>query len=65
MFRQLLLRYRKVVGHQPLGFDRGIFTISDEYEIVVNPKAKQAAHDRFPVLEMQGEKITLPEDEGL
>ena len=43
--------------------DRGIFTVSDQYEIVVNPKARDADHDKFPVLDMQGTRIGLPEDE--
>ena len=43
--------------------DRGIFTVSNQYEIVVNPKARDADHDKFPVLDMQGARIGLPEDE--
>jgi predicted restriction endonuclease len=44
-------------------FDRGIFTISDQYEIVVNPKIAGASTDKFPVIEMDRKKITLPKDQ--
>jgi hypothetical protein len=44
-------------------FDRGIFTISDQYEIVVNPKIAGASTDKFPVIEMDRRKITLPKDQ--
>jgi HNH endonuclease len=43
-------------------FDRGIFTISDQYEVVVNPKISAASVDRFPVVAMDRKKILLPED---
>jgi hypothetical protein len=43
-------------------FDRGLFTISDQYEVVVNPKIRGASLARFPVLEMDRQKITLPKD---
>lgn len=43
-------------------FDRGIFTISDQYEIVINPKARNASVAKFPVLEMDRTKIALPQD---
>jgi len=42
-------------------FDRGIFTISDQYEVIVNPKAKQATIANFPALEIDRRQITLPE----
>ena len=45
-------------------FDVGMFTISDQYEIVVNPKAKLASSDKFPILDMHGMQINLPEDEN-
>jgi len=45
-------------------FDVGMFTISDQYEIVVNPKAKLASANKFPILEMHGAQIYLPEDEN-
>jgi hypothetical protein len=45
-------------------FDIGMFTISDQYEIVVHPKAKLASSNKFPILDMQGAQINLPEDEN-
>jgi hypothetical protein len=41
-------------------FDRGIFTISDQYEVIVNPKAKLASIANFPVLQIDRRKIALP-----
>jgi putative restriction endonuclease len=43
-------------------FDRGIFTISDQYEVIINPKARNANITNFPVLEMDRRKIELPKD---
>jgi putative restriction endonuclease len=43
-------------------FDRGIFTISDQYEVVVHPKISNANVSRFPALEIDGTKIVLPPD---
>jgi len=43
-------------------FDRGIFTISDQYEVIVNPKISVASVDRFPAIAMDRKKILLPED---
>jgi predicted restriction endonuclease len=43
-------------------FDRGIFTISDQYEVVVNPKILAASVDRFPAIAMDRKKILLPKD---
>lgn len=43
-------------------FDRGLFTISDQYQVVVNPKIRSANLARFPALEMDRQKITLPKD---
>jgi hypothetical protein len=45
-------------------FDKGIFTISDQYEIIVHPKAKNASINKFPILDMHGTQISLPEDEN-
>lgn len=45
-------------------FDVGIFTISDQFEIVVHPKAKLAGANKFPILDMNGVQINLPEDEN-
>jgi putative restriction endonuclease len=44
-------------------FDRGIFTISDQYEVVVNPKISAASVDRFPAIAVDRKKILLPKDE--
>lgn len=44
-------------------FDEGLFTISDQYEVVVNKKALNADHDRFPILNMHGHPISRPDDE--
>jgi putative restriction endonuclease len=43
-------------------FDHGIFRISDQYEVVVNPKIAAASTDKFPVVEMDRKKIMLPKD---
>jgi HNH endonuclease len=44
-------------------FDRGILTISDQYEVVVNPRISNASVSKFPALEIDRRKILLPEDE--
>jgi hypothetical protein len=44
-------------------FDRGIFTISDQYEVLVNPKISGVSIDKFPVIEMDCKKILLPKDQ--
>jgi hypothetical protein len=38
-------------------FDRGIFTISDQYEIVVNPKVSSASVAHFPAIELDRRPI--------
>jgi hypothetical protein len=43
-------------------FDRGIFTISDQYEVVVNPKISSASVANFPAMELDRRKILLPND---
>jgi hypothetical protein len=43
-------------------FDRGIFTISDQYEIVVNPKISSASVANFPAIELDRRKILQPND---
>lgn len=45
-------------------FDAGVFTISDQFEIVVHPKANLASANKFPILDMNGVQINLPEDEN-
>lgn len=44
-------------------FDRGIFRISDQYEVVVNPKAKAANFANFPLMEMDRQPIRCPADQ--
>ena len=43
-------------------FDRGVFTISDQYEVVINPKARAASVASFPLMEMDRRQIQLPKD---
>src|SRR6266478_4735611 len=43
-------------------FDRGLFTISDQYEVIANPKISGASVARFPALELDRSKILLPKD---
>lgn len=45
-------------------FDKGMFTISDQYEIIVHPKAKHANVNNFPILDLHGQLINKPEDEA-
>ncbi|HVT74775.1 MAG TPA: HNH endonuclease [Lacunisphaera sp.] len=44
-------------------FDRGIFTISDQYEVVINPKARRANVANFQLMELDRKPILLPKDE--
>ena len=43
-------------------FDRGIFTISDQYEVILHPKARHASIAAFPLIEMDRKPIQLPAD---
>jgi len=43
-------------------FDQGIFTISDQYEIILHPEARRASSQAFPLLETDRKRITLPTD---
>jgi hypothetical protein len=43
-------------------FDRGIFTISDQYEVIVNPKISNASVANFRALKLNERKILLPQD---
>ena len=43
-------------------FDRGLFTISDQYEVIVNPKVPSASVAQFQALEVDRQKILLPAD---
>ncbi len=45
-------------------FDKGMFTISDQYEVVVHPKARLASVNRFPILDLHGQPINRPADEA-
>jgi hypothetical protein len=45
-------------------FDKGIFTISDQYEVLVNPKARAADTARFPILELDRKPVVLPSDKA-
>ncbi|GJM11847.1 MAG: hypothetical protein DHS20C12_02500 [Pseudohongiella sp.] len=44
-------------------FDKGLFTINDQFEIQVHPKTRKADFFNFPLLEKQNQAILLPEDE--
>jgi len=41
-----------------------MFTVSDQFEIVVHPKAKLASVNKFPILDLHGEPIDRPDDEN-
>jgi hypothetical protein len=43
-------------------FDQGIFTISDQFDVLIHPKAQQAISQDFPLLDKHGRKIVLPSD---
>ncbi len=43
-------------------FDAGIFTISDQYEVLINPKAKLARIQNFSLFEVDRKPILLPKD---
>lgn len=43
-------------------FDQGVFTISDQFEVLIHPKAQQAVSQNFPLLDSHGRKIVLPSD---
>mgnify|MGYP000536636279 CR=1 FL=1 len=44
-------------------FDKGLFSISDQYEILIHPKAKVANINNFPLFEMDRKQIALPEED--
>jgi len=44
-------------------FDKGIFTINDQFEIQIHPKAREADSKHFPILSMHSQRICLPKDE--
>jgi hypothetical protein len=43
-------------------FDLGLFTISDQYEVIVHQRAKEAIHNDFRLLEVDRKPIRLPND---
>jgi len=43
-------------------FDQGIFTISDQYEVMIHPAARKASASAFPLLEADRRRIALPSD---
>lgn len=43
-------------------FDQGIFTISDQYEVIIHPAASRASAAAFPLLETDRKRIALPTD---
>jgi hypothetical protein len=45
-------------------FDQGMFTISDQYEIIVHPKAKHATINKFSIIDLHGLPINKPEDDA-
>lgn len=45
-------------------FDQGIITISDQYEVIVHPKARDAHCRHFPIIEADRQQIALPGDES-
>jgi predicted restriction endonuclease len=44
-------------------FDAGLFTISDQYEVFIHPKAKSANIQNFPLFTMDRKPINLPKEE--
>jgi hypothetical protein len=43
-------------------FDQGVFTISDQFEVLIHPKAHQAVSQSFPLLDAHARQIVLPSD---
>jgi hypothetical protein len=46
-------------------FDTGIFSLSDDYEILLSPSVKRAESQNFALLEMKDKPILLPSNEIL
>jgi hypothetical protein len=44
-------------------FDMGLFTISDQFEVIVHPHAKEADHQLFPIIAKDRKSILLPSEE--
>ena len=62
------MRYFPIMGRSlrliSCGRRLNLFWVSDQFEVVVHPKAKQASVNKFPILDMNGVPINLPEDEN-
>jgi hypothetical protein len=43
-------------------FDNGLFTISDQYEVILHPDAQRASTKDFPLMKTDRKRIILPED---
>ena len=43
-------------------FDVGLFTVSDQYEVIVHPKAPLANGKAFPLLQLDRQQLHLPDD---
>ncbi len=44
-------------------FDQGIFTISDQFEVLIHPKAKSASVKQFPLFDQDRKPIHLPKED--
>lgn len=44
-------------------FDEGIFTLTDEYEVLIHPIAKKAHFKNFPLFEFDRKQVHLPEED--
>ena len=62
------MRYFPTMGRSlrliSCGRRRILFWVSDQFEVVVHPKAKQASVNKFRILDLNGMPINLPEDEN-
>jgi putative restriction endonuclease len=45
-------------------FDQGIFTITDQYEVQIHPKALFADHRNFQLFDLDKKNILLPNDDS-
>jgi putative restriction endonuclease len=43
-------------------FDNGLFTISDQYEVILHPEVQRASTKAFPLIQKDRHQIILPED---
>jgi hypothetical protein len=44
-------------------FDKGIFTITDQYEVLIHPEAKKARIQNFELFDLDRKPIQLPEED--